>query len=174
MRTTDAPFAQSHKNNSETFIPPRRGMSKTSLKLVARDGEEGRINLPSVQNEAGAPIERPKNLIPTSNLTFVLAIPLFYNPDSDGIRKAVEARKITQTVKEIQFLFHGYSCSPIVGWYRDGSTGRQFTDELLKFEIDCVLDKRTLKSLRAWKTALEKRFRQSAIYFRFSGPIICW
>jgi len=105
-------------------------------------------------------------------VTLVILIPRFYNPETDGIRRAVEADKIMQTVREIRRQFSGYSRFAIHGWYRDDDD-EEFSDRLVRFEIDFLPDRRRLESLKAWKKTLERRFRQRAIYFRFT-PAVCW
>lgn len=105
------------------------------------------------------------------NLSVVVLVPLFYNPDRDGIRRPVEDKKIIQTKRDIRRHFCAGSSSRIGGWWRDDSTGEEFDDELIRFEIDFVPDPQKLNFLKTFKRTLEKRFQQRAIYIRFAGPV---
>jgi hypothetical protein len=104
-----------------------------------------------------------------ATLTFL--IPLYYNPDANGVRKPVEVEKLQQTECEIGRLFSGFHCWYIRGWYRHEETGEEFTDHLVRYEIDAVFTASRLELLKSWQRVLEIRFRQHAVYFRFDGPV---
>jgi hypothetical protein len=115
-----------------------------------------------------------ETLLRLASCTLVFCLPLMYNPDRHGIRMAVEPEKFRQTESEIRQNFSGYSRSLINGWYRDPLTGEEFTDDLFRYEIDGSFGTDQLRLLKSWKRELEVRFRQRAIYFRFSAPITYW
>ncbi len=122
-------------------------------------------------------MQRMKTLISSRAslyVTLVVLIPRFYNPDSEGIRRPVEPEKILETVREIRAQFSGFCRSGLAGWYRDESTNEEFTDRLLRFEIDFVPDRRRLVALKSWKRTLERRFEQRSIYFKFMLGVVCW
>lgn len=106
-------------------------------------------------------------------VTLTVLIPRFYNADANGQRRAVERSKLRKTTREMRQQFSGYGRSAMVGWWRDDSTNTEFTDRLLRFEIDFALDRRRIAELKKWKKTLETRFRQRAIYFKFT-PAVCW
>lgn len=107
-------------------------------------------------------------------VTLVILIPRFYNPDTNGLRAAVEPQKIAQTIREMQQQFSGYSRSHIEGWYRDDSTQEECSDQLIRFEVDLLIDRPKLEALSRWKKTLELRFRQRSIYFKFMAAVLCW
>jgi hypothetical protein len=106
--------------------------------------------------------------------TLLCLIPLWHNPAPDGSRVRVESDKLQQTEREIRQMFTGYSRSVIFGWYRDEATGEEFTDELIRYEIDARITAELLTVLKCWKRELEVRFQQRAIYFRFTRVVACW
>jgi hypothetical protein len=102
-------------------------------------------------------------------ISVVVLIPVFYNPNADGVRKPVEPAKVAETEREIKEHISGYHFE-VDGWYRDEIASEEFLDRLIRFEIDFVPDRETVEFLTTWKEILEQRFKQRAIYFKFSGP----
>ena|SRR5579859_3187758 len=104
-------------------------------------------------------------LRPANALTFsmILHIPLFYNPDRNGLRRPVEPAKLRETIEEVRQHFSAYSHSRVGGWNRDEQTAAEFTDKHLRFEIDAVFDHHKLAFIKSWKTTLENRFEQHEI-----------
>jgi hypothetical protein len=114
-------------------------------------------------------------ILPSSaavHVSFVVLIPLYYNPDGSGVRKAIEQAKLRETETEIREHFSGYSRSTIDGWYRENDT--EFSDQLLRYEIVFVPSDALLRFLARWKRRLEARFAQRAIYMAFAGPVMGW
>ena len=138
-------------------------MSRQVLGLVAARAVRSAFNPTALHSLGDSP-----------HLTLVILIPVYYNPDGDGIKRKVEIAKVKRTESEIRDQFSGYSRSSIDGWWRDESTGEEFQDHLIRFEIDAAFDGRTLGFVRRWKKTLESRFQQRAIYLKLSGPALSW
>jgi hypothetical protein len=104
--------------------------------------------------------------------TLTVLIPRTYNPDATGVRKRMELSKLVRTFREIRRLFSGYSVQPTVGWYRDENTGKGVRDRHFRFDIDLLVTRSVIETLRKWKNILEVRFEQQAIYMKLSERAI--
>jgi hypothetical protein len=104
--------------------------------------------------------------------TLTVLIPRTYNPGAMGVRKRVELSKLVRTFREMQRLFSGYSVQPTEGWYRDDATGKGIRDHHFRFDIDLLVTRSVIESLRKWKNILEVRFEQRAIYMKLSERAI--
>lgn len=103
--------------------------------------------------------------------TLTLLLPLYYNPGRNGFRTEVESWKLEKTESEIRKYFSGYSVSQTSGWYRDSTTGEEFRDCHLRFDIDLPFPPSTEVFLRQWKRLLQERMMQKSIYMKLSDPI---
>lgn len=100
--------------------------------------------------------------------TLTVMIPRTYNPDATGVRKRVELSKLVRTLREMRQLFSGYSVHPTTGWYKNDNTGKGVRDRHFRFDIDLLVTRSFIESLRKWKNMLEVRFEQQAIYMKLS------
>ena len=155
-------FSQVEKGASEELIRHDMAGGVPVIDSVLRDQD---VAITNRQNDS--------HLAPPVRTLFV-HIPISYNADADGKRLPVEPEKLRQTEDEIRHRFPGYSWSRVTGWWRDEATGEEFDDETYRYEVDAPFDTRQLDELRCWKQELEIRFRQRAIYFKFSAPIVVW
>ena len=57
------------------------------------------------------------------------------------------------------------------GWYREPHSGKGRRDSHFRFDIDLPVNPSTLTMLRRWKTVLEDRFEQQAIYMKLSERV---
>ena len=103
--------------------------------------------------------------------TLTLLIPRSYNANGYGVRKPVELSKLISTLREIRHLFGGYVAQYTTGWYCDPNSGKGCRDSHFRFDIDLPVNPATLATLRRWKTILEERFEQQAIYMRLSERV---
>jgi hypothetical protein len=108
-------------------------------------------------------------------LSLSIQIPLFHNPDANGIRDPVEREQIERTEAEMEHLM-GYHRSVVrcvidKGWYRD-KDGTS-TDELIQYTIIFTPDDDMLNFLVGWEQTLKSRFQQRSIFMAFA-PIITW
>ena len=98
--------------------------------------------------------------------TLILLLPLFYNPDSKGYRKAISKVLIERTISEMQRMFGGYTLTRAMGWYWDETNNTGVSDELVRLEVDGVFTGSDLRALHEWKGKLRHRFKQDYIYMR--------
>jgi hypothetical protein len=103
--------------------------------------------------------------------TLVIHLPLYHNRDHNGHREPVAPPLLNETVAEIRRRYSGYTSYRVTGWYRDVETGREYPDEIIRFEIDALFDEDERVFLNGWKHQLEVRFEQRAIYMKISGPV---
>lgn len=118
--------------------------------------------------------ERPESRPRATLRTFTVLIPRSYNPDANGVRKRVELSKLVTTFREMRRLFPGYSVQPSEGWYRDPDSGKGVRDRHFRVDVDLLVTQSVTESLRKWKTILEFRFDQRAIYMRLSELAFWW
>ena len=113
-------------------------------------------------------LKRPEPQEGAALRTLTFFIPRTYNTGTDGTRGPVELSKLVRTLREIRRSFPGYSISQTKGWYRDSDTGKEFSDNHFRFDIDIVTSPRVIENLKNWKVVLERRFDQQAIYMKLS------
>lgn len=101
-----------------------------------------------------------------------LFIPTLYNPDKDGLRKAIEPSKRRQVKNYIVKKYGGISIHPLTiqGTWVDKRTNTKYFDACKRYEICIDMDKDIQdveKELSAWKERLKKTFEQVEIYMTF-------
>jgi hypothetical protein len=117
---------------------------------------------------------RPVPEKPTQ-ITVLVPLPTFYNPDSAGVRELIEEDKFLTTAAEISERFgggmlHRFTTQPPAGFW--WSRGILSQDEMSVFEVDMLDTEENRRWIRAYaKDVLLKRFRQDAIYLKFIGPV---
>lgn len=116
--------------------------------------------------------ERPETRERATLRTLTILIPRTYNPDATGVRKQVELSKLVRTFREMRRLFSGYAVQPTAGWYRDDNSGKGVRDRHFRFDIDLLVTRSVIETLRKWKNILEVRFEQQAIYMKLSERAI--
>lgn len=110
-----------------------------------------------------------------SQITVLIPLPTFYNPDAAGTRQMIEEDKFVSTAEDISKRFgggmlHRFTERPPTGfWWNRGILSQ---DEMSVFEVDMLDTEENRRWIRAYaKDVLLKRFRQDAIYLRFIGPV---
>jgi hypothetical protein len=108
-------------------------------------------------------------------VTVLLRLPLFYNPDAQARRVPVEDEKFLQTAEEIAQQFGGGTLfvfreeDPRGFWWDRGLMDR---DTLALLEVDVPDTAEAREWLRGYtRGVLLDRFRQTAIYLKFIGPV---
>lgn len=108
-------------------------------------------------------------------VTVLIPLPIFYNPDAQGARGPIEDDKFIITAEEISRRFGGGVLhrfkdeSPTGFWWNKGVLSR---DEIGAFEVDMLDTHENRRWIKSYaKDILLKRFRQEAICLRFIGPI---
>ncbi len=110
-----------------------------------------------------------------SQITILIPLPLFYNPDGHAAREPVEDERFIVTAEEITQRFgggvlHRFKDDPPTGfWWNKGVLSK---DEMGAFEVDVLDTEENRQWIKSYaKDVLLKRFRQDAIYLRFIGPV---
>jgi hypothetical protein len=113
---------------------------------------------------------------PESVVSVLIPLPVFYNPDAQGVRRAVDDEKFMTTADEIA---KEWEAGGTIRVFRDGNPrgfwwdkGIVDRDVLALLEVDLV----DSPEMRGWfkayaKTVLLERFDQKAIYLKFVGPV---
>ena len=111
----------------------------------------------------------------TQWVTVLLRLPIAYNPDAQGHRAPIEDDKFLETADEIARRFGGgtlfvFRQDPPRGfWWDEGIVDR---DVLALIEVDVRDTREAREWLRAYaRDVLRERFRQTAIYLKFVGPV---
>jgi hypothetical protein len=146
-------YAQDEAFGKKVFDPRKNRMRNPLRKVVHR-------------------LERPEARERATLRTLTILIPRTYNPDARGVRKRVELSKLVRTFRELRQLFSGYSVQPTAGWYRDENTGKGVRDRHFRFDIDLLVTRSVIETLRKWKNILEVRFQQQAIYMKLSEQAV--
>lgn len=111
-------------------------------------------------------------------VTALIPLPLFLNPDEHGKREPVDDEDFVRTGEEITELFGGGTL-----WvFRDGQArgfwwdhGTIDRDNLAMLEVDIEDTAANRAKLKAYvRHVLKKRFRQTAIYVKWVGPVETW
>jgi hypothetical protein len=154
-------------NDSLVVIAPRE-----TTKGIFSTGDDAEAAHAKVRKFAATCSDLFSNGISLS-LSVVVQVPLFHNPDGNGVRAPVDLARLAETEAEIRQHFDGYSRSVIEdGWYRENN--KEFSDRLFRYEIVFAPTPSSLEFLEQWSVILRCRFRQRAIYMVFTGPIITW
>ena len=108
-------------------------------------------------------------------ITVLIPLPLFFNPDAQGVREPVNDAELIAVAIEITQKFGGGILhrfkdeSPRGFWWSKGVLSQ---DEMCAFEVDILDTEENRRWMKSYaKNVLLKRFRQDAIYLRFIGPI---
>ena len=108
-------------------------------------------------------------------ITALILLPLFYNPEPGGKRRAVEDEKFVLTGEDIAVMFGGGTLyrfqqeSPRGFWWNAGVISH---DVLALLEVDIPNTAANRARLISYaRDVLKKRFEQDAIYVKFVGPI---
>ena len=108
-------------------------------------------------------------------VTVLIPLPVYYNADERGVRKAVEDGKFLLTASEISVRFGGgtlfrFAQGEAKGlWWNKGIVHQ---DILALLEVDVPDTARSRSWPRRYaETVLIERFEQDAIYLKFVGPV---
>lgn len=126
-------------------------------------------HLPLPEIASTKPSRRGRKIVSRSLYVVTIHIPLRYNANVRGIRKAVEQAKINETLREAQSYFSGFSILGTSGWCRSAQEGGIWDDHL-RIEVDIRLRPVVIALFLRWKQMLKKRFAQMEIYMRVTGP----
>ncbi len=108
-------------------------------------------------------------------VTVLIPLPVYYNADEGGVRKAVEDEKFLLTANEISLRFGGGTLFRFAEGEAKGlwwNNGILHQDTLALLEVDVPDTARSRSWLRRYaETVLSERFEQEAIYLKFVGPV---
>ncbi|MGH9661502.1 MAG: hypothetical protein ACRD96_23345 [Bryobacteraceae bacterium] len=108
-------------------------------------------------------------------MTVLIHLPIFYNPDRPGRRRAIEDEKFCLTAEEVAAQFHGGFLHVFRGGEARGfwwNKGIVYHDVLALLEVDVPDTGESRRWLRRYaQDVLIKRFRQKAIYMKFVRPV---
>ena len=112
-------------------------------------------------------------------VTALIPLPLFYNPDELGKRDPIEDELFVRTAEEIAERFRGggtlwvFREGQVRGfWWDRGAIDK---DVLALLEVDMEDTPANRARLKAYaKQVLKARFRQTAIYVKWIGPVETW
>ena len=99
-----------------------------------------------------------------------ILIPLFYNPDENGIRREIEYEKFTDTYDELLFHFGGYSVDRDIvdGSWLSSMTNHRIDDQLRKVWVICEDKPEHVDFLKLLKDRLAERFEQEEIFMFYT------
>lgn len=106
--------------------------------------------------------------------TVLIMLPLFHNPDANGVCAPIEEELFFQTAEDIAQRFgggliHKYNPSSIGFWWDKGVLNK---DEMAVLEVDIQDSEESRQWLRKYlKDVLTKRFKQKAMYLKLVGPV---
>ena len=107
--------------------------------------------------------------------TVLILLPVFYNPDANGVCAPIEDELYIQTAEEISMEFGGgtiqkFNPNPPIGfWWNRGILSK---DVLAVLEVDVPDNQESREWLRKYlKEVLLARFRQKAMYLKIVAPI---
>ena len=110
-----------------------------------------------------------------AQITVLMPLPVFYNPDSRGQREPVENEKFLATAEQISSRFGGgvlhrfTNGTPTGFWWSRGVLSQ---DEIGAFEVDMQDTDENRSWIKTYaRDVLLHRFCQDAIYVKFIGPI---
>ncbi len=108
-------------------------------------------------------------------VTVLIPLPVYYNADERGVRKAIEDEKFVLTAEEISHRFGGGTLFRFADGQAEGlwwNKGILHQDTLALLEVDVPDTARSRSWLRRYaETVLIERFEQEAIYLKFVGPV---
>jgi hypothetical protein len=94
-----------------------------------------------------------------------ILLPRFYNPDSSGVSKKIEAHKISTTLLEIEDNFNGYTLHdiPIIGSWVNPKTGENMKDSHRTVWVSAKRTASNFRKFRQLKKKWKERFNQDDI-----------
>lgn len=106
------------------------------------------------------------------HLKVEILLPLYHNPDKNGIREKITDREFLETYQDLVKQFCGCTVNPIpqAGVWINPDTGQKITDELTIYWVIFEESEENNIFLRDFKEVLKKRFKQDDIMM-FSMPI---
>ena len=104
-----------------------------------------------------------------SQIRVEIFIPLYYNPDENGVSRKIEDEKFIQTLDELFLQFGGYSVNrdPIDGAWLSDETKTQMNDESRSVWIVCEYTDENKDYLMHLKETLMERFQQEEILIMY-------
>ena len=108
-------------------------------------------------------------------ITALIHLPLFYNPDETGARRAIEDGKFAMASMELTKEFGGCLLhlyrdrSPQGFWWQEGIV---YGDDIALIEVDMADTEESRQWLRTYvRDVLMPRFEQKAIYIKIIRPV---
>lgn len=100
-----------------------------------------------------------------SKLKLEILLPLYHNPDENGVRKKIDGNEFSETYRDLMERFGGCTIipNPLLGRWINPDTGDEITDELTAYWIVYDDTKENTEFLRNFKEVLKKRFKQDDI-----------
>ena len=109
-------------------------------------------------------------------VTVLIYLPVFYNPDRRGRRRAIEDEKFDLTVEDLTEQFQGggtlhlFRSREVRGFWWDRGIVDRDVLALLEIDVPDTAESREWLDKHA-QDVLVKRFRQKAIYMKFVRPV---
>lgn len=100
-----------------------------------------------------------------SKFKIEILLPLYYNPDENGVRKKIGDNEFSETYKDLMKQFGGCTIvpNPVSGGWINPDTGTEITDELIAYWVIYENTEENIEFLKNFKEVLKERFKQEYI-----------
>lgn len=99
-----------------------------------------------------------------------ILLPLYYNPDKNGVRRKIDGNEFSETYKDLVNQFGGCTINPAPqsgGWINP-DTGKEIKDELTIYWVICEETEENKLFLKNFKEVIKKRFQQDDILLYYT------